>query len=239
MFYIDPYYLILVLPTLIFAMYAQYKVKSTYQRYSQVPCRMGYTGAQAADTILRGAGIFDVGIEHVVGQLSDHYDPRKKMLRLSDSVFDSTSIAALGVAAHEVGHAIQHHEGYLPLKLRNAIIPVTQIASNLSMPLIFLGILFGGVRGNTDFGYFLIQMGILLFGAAVVFQLITLPVEFNASRRAIAILGSSNLLLEDEIPQARRVLSAAAMTYVAAAATALASLLKLLLLFGRRNGNDR
>ena len=238
MFYIDPYYLILVVPTLLFAMYAQYRVKSTYHRYSQVSCRMGYTGAQAAGAILRSAGILDVGIEHVAGQLSDHYDPRKKVLRLSDGVYGSSSIAALGVAAHEVGHAIQHQEGYFPLKLRNAIIPITQIGSTLSMPLILLGILFGGVRGNTDFGYFFIQIGILLFGVAVVFQLITLPVEFNASRRALAILGETNLLLEDEVPQARRVLSAAALTYVAAAATALASLLRLLLIFGRRNSND-
>ncbi|MFQ9798354.1 MAG: zinc metallopeptidase [Clostridia bacterium] len=238
MFYIDPYYLILVLPTLIFAMYAQYKVKSTYQRYSQVPCRMGYTGAQAADTILRGAGIFDVGIEHVVGQLSDHYDPRKKMLRLSDSVFDSTSIAALGVAAHEVGHAIQHHEGYLPLKLRNAIIPVTQIASNLSMPLIFFGILFGGVRGNTDFGYFLIQMGILLFGAAVVFQLITLPVEFNASGEPSPYWEAAIYCWRTRFRR-RDVFVSGGHDLRGSRGDSPCSLLRLLLLFGRRNGNDR
>lgn len=236
--YLDIYYWILIMPTVILALYAQAKVKSTYQRYSQQRSRMGYSGRQIAEQILQSAGIYDVRIEHVNGSLSDHYDPRSKTLRLSDSVDYSNSIAAAGVAAHEVGHAIQHHQGYAPLKLRNAIIPVTQLGSRLAMPMIILGMLFGFNQGQTSIGWLLIQGGILLFSAAVIFQLLTLPVEFNASRRALAILRDHHLLMDEEIPGARAVLSAAALTYVAAAAQALASLLRLLLIFGRRNSRD-
>lgn len=236
--YLDYYYWVLVMPTVLLALYAQYKVKSTYQKYSQRQNAMGYSGHAIAERILEFAGLYDVGIEHIQGQLTDHYDPRAKILRLSDSVDHSTSIAAAGVAAHEVGHAIQHQQGYVPLKIRNAIIPVTQIGSRMAMPMILLGVLFGYNQGQSSLGWFLVKAGIVLFSAAVIFQLITLPVEFNASSRALKILKENHLLQEDELPGARAVLSAAALTYVAAAAQALASLLRLLLIFGRRGSRD-
>ena len=172
------------------------------------------------------------------GDLSDHYDPRSKVLRLSDTVDGNMSIAAAGVAAHEVGHAIQHQQGYAPLKIRNAIIPVTQFSSKLAMPMILLGVLFGFNQGQSTIGWYLVQAGIILFSAAVIFQVLTLPVEFNASSRALKILREQGLLRDEEIPGARAVLSAAALTYVAAAAQALASLLRLILIFGRRNSRD-
>jgi len=236
--YLDIYYWILIMPTVLLAVYAQSKVNSTYQKYSRERSAMGYTGRQIAEQILQYAGLYNIRIEHVQGNLSDHYDPRTQTLRLSDSVDMNSSIAAAGVAAHEVGHAIQHQQGYMPLKIRNAIIPVTQIGSKLAMPMILLGLLFGFNQGESTIGWYLVQAGIILFSGAVIFQLITLPVEFNASSRALKILKENHLLQEDEIPGAKAVLSAAALTYVAAAAQALASLIRLMLIFGRRRSRD-
>ena len=199
------------------------------------------TGQEVAVQMLRNAGILDVPVEMVAGHLTDHYDPKNRVLRLSESVFNSSSIAAIGVAAHEAGHAIQHQEGYGPLHLRNAIIPLTRIGSNLSMPLIFIGIAMGGLSSAasaTNMGWYIIVAGIALFGVAVLFQVITLPVEFNASRRALQTLGNMQILLEDEVKKARKVLSAAALTYVAAMAQAVANLLRLLLIVGGRRRDD-
>lgn len=228
--YIDYYYLILVLPAAIFAMWAQAQVSGTFNKYSRVPTRSGMTGAMAAETVLRSAGISDVRIEHISGNLTDHFDPRSKVIRLSDSVYQSSSVAAVGVAAHEAGHAVQHAVGYAPIKLRNAIIPVTQIGSTLSMPLLLIGLFLNYPP--------LFYAGILFFGLATLFQLVTLPVEFNASHRAIVALDEGSLLSEDELPGAKKTLRAAALTYVAALAVSVAQLLRLLLIFGRNNRDD-
>lgn len=241
MFWIDKYYILLVLPTVILALYAQAKVNSTFNRYRQERSYRGMTGQEVAMQMLRNAGIYDVPVQMVAGHLTDHYDPKNRVLRLSESVFNSSSIAAIGVAAHEAGHAIQHQEGYAPLHLRNAIIPLTRIGSNLSMPLIFIGIALGGLSNAAsavNMGWYIIIAGIALFGVAVLFQVITLPVEFNASRRALATLGSTQILMEDEVKKARKVLSAAALTYVAAMAQALANLLRLILIVGGRRRDD-
>ena len=241
MFWIDQYYILLVLPTVLLALYAQSKVNSTFNRYRQERSYRGMTGQEVAVQMLRNAGILDVPVEMVAGHLTDHYDPKNRVLRLSESVFNSSSIAAIGVAAHEAGHAIQHQEGYGPLHLRNAIIPLTRIGSNLSMPLIFIGIAMGGLSSAasaTNMGWYIIVAGIALFGVAVLFQVITLPVEFNASRRALQTLGNMQILLEDEVKKARKVLSAAALTYVAAMAQAVANLLRLLLIVGGRRRDD-
>lgn len=239
MFWIDKYYIILVLPTVILALYAQAKVSSAFNQYSQVRSRRGMTGQEVALSIMRSAGIMDVPVEMVSGHLTDHYDPRSRVLRLSESVCNRSSIAAVGVAAHEAGHAIQHQVGYAPLHIRNAIIPLTRLGSNLSMPLIVAGIVMGGLSSRgSDFGWYMILLGIALFGVAVLFQVITLPVEFNASSRALRLLGELQILAEDEVPGARRVLQAAALTYVAATAQALANLLRLLLIVGGRNRRD-
>ncbi len=241
MFWIDKYYILLVLPTVILALYAQAKVNSTFNRYRQERSYRGMTGQEVAMQMLRNAGIMDVPVQMVAGHLTDHYDPKNRVLRLSESVFNSSSIAAIGVAAHEAGHAIQHQEGYAPLHLRNAIIPLTRIGSSLSMPLIFVGIALGGLSSTAsamNMGWYIIVAGIALFGAAVLFQVITLPVEFNASRRALATLGSTQILMEDEVRKARKVLSAAALTYVAAMAQAVANLLRLILIVGGRRRND-
>ncbi|NLK20953.1 MAG: zinc metallopeptidase [Epulopiscium sp.] len=225
--YFDTSYIILVLPAIIFAMYAQTRVKSTFNKYVRVGTRRGYTGAEIVNKILQYQGIDDVTVEMVSGKLTDHYDPRTKTLRLSGEVYNGNSIASVGVAAHEVGHAIQHNKGYVFLNLRNSIVPIVNIGSHMAMPLIFLGIVFS---------YTLVNIGILLFSGVVLFQLITLPVEFNASNRAIRILDGEGLLLENEVPHARKVLNAAALTYVASAAVAIANLLRLITLFGgRRN----
>ena len=208
-FYFDWTYLVLVLPAIILAMAAQGKVSSTFNKYSRVPSRIGITGAEAARRIMEQNGIYDVSIERVSGNLTDHYDPSKKVLRLSDSVYSSSSIAAVGVAAHETGHAIQHARGYAPLSLRSLMVPLANIGSRLSMPLILLGLIFSF---SSRMGDSLITLGIVLFGLSVVFTVITLPVEFNASKRAIACLGDSRILYEDEIEGAKKVLSAAAMT---------------------------
>lgn len=228
-YYFDPTY-ILVLIGVLLSLGASAKVKSTFARYSRVHSRSGLTGAQAAERILHNAGIYDVRIEHIAGNLTDHYDPRTKVLRLSDSVYGSSSVASVGVAAHEVGHAIQHAKGYAPLMFRNAIVPVVNFGSTISWPLILIGLL---LRGQT-----LISLGILLFSLVVLFQLVTLPVEFNASRRALVQLEQGNLLARDEINQSRKVLVAAALTYVAAAAGSILQLLRLIILFGGRRDDD-
>lgn len=229
-FYYDWTY-ILVFPAIIFTLIAQGKVSSTFNKYSRVPSTIGMTGAEAARRIMEQNGIYDVAIERVSGNLTDHYDPSKKVLRLSDSVYSSSSIAAIGVAAHETGHAIQHAKGYAPLSLRSIMVPAANIGSRLSIPLILLGLLFSfsSAMGNS-----LIFAGIVLFGLSVLFTIITLPVEFNASKRAIACLDESRILYDDELVGARKVLSAAAMTYVASAAVAISNFLRLILIFGRR-----
>ena len=224
----DPWY-ILVIIAFIFSMVAQTKVSSTFNKYSRVRNRRGFTGAQVAAQMLQNAGIYDVSVQRVAGNLTDHYDPRTKTLRLSQSVYDSTSVAALGVAAHETGHAIQHDVGYAPLGLRSLLVPLANFGSRLAIPLILIGFIFSG-GGST-----LVTIGILFFSLSVAFTLITLPVEFNASHRAIDLLVADGFLDSDEIGGAKKVLSAAAMTYVAAAFAAVAQLLRLIALFGRRD----
>lgn len=225
--FFDQYYLVLVVPTLLLAIFAQIKVKSTFSKYSSVASRRHITGAEAARLLMRTNNINDVGIEQVRGSLTDHYDPASKTLRLSEPVYGSTSIAAIGVAAHEAGHAVQHATSYGPLALRSYLVPVANIGSAAGPYLAVAG-LFMNVP-------FLFDLGILLFGGAVLFYLITLPVEFNASSRAIAILRSNAVLSDEELSGVKKVLSAAAMTYVASALTAVASLLRLVLLSRRRN----
>ena len=226
----DYYYLVLVLPCVFFAVWAQFKVKSTFDRYSRVYSRRNMTGAQAAAAVLRASGVTNVRIERVSGHLSDHFDPRDNVIRLSDSVYNSTSVASIGVAAHEAGHAVQYAVGYAPMKLRAVIIPATNIGSMLSMPLILLGLVF-------NFGA-IITIGIAFFGLSTVFQLVTLPVELNASNRALAAIEQGGLLYDDEYPMAKKTLWAAAMTYVAALAVSLAQLLRLILIFGGRGRDD-
>lgn len=228
----DPTYFLVLIGAVI-CLLASARVKSTFHKYSQVRSMSGMTGAMAAERILNKAGIHDVQIQHVSGSLTDHYDPKHKVLRLSDSVYGSASVAAVGVAAHECGHAIQHHNGYVPLQLRAAIVPVANIGSTLAWPLILIGLFF--TRGT---GSILITAGILCFSAAVLFQLVTLPVEFNASGRALRILGDTGILGTDEVQDTRKVLSAAALTYVAGAAAAILQLLRLVLLFGGRRDDD-
>ena len=227
-YYYDPTYMLIVISALI-SLFAQFLVNSRFSKYSRVRSRSGMTGAQAAERILQSQGIYDVAIQRVSGKLTDHYDPRNKTLNLSDAVYASTSVAAVGVAAHECGHAIQHARGYAPLSFRSALVPVANIGSQLSWLFIILGIFFGG-------SHTLIMIGILMFSAAVLFQLVTLPVEFNASGRALKLLSETGILQKDEVSDTRKVLSAAALTYVAAATTAVLQLLRLLRLFG---GHDR
>ncbi|MDL2295313.1 zinc metallopeptidase [Lachnospiraceae bacterium OttesenSCG-928-E19] len=227
-FYFDSTY-ILVLIGVVISLLASSKVKSTYAKYNNVRNQRGLTGRDAAYQILRNAGIMDVQVEHVAGSLSDHYDPRNKVLRLSDSTYNSTSVAAVGVAAHECGHAIQHAHGYVPLSLRSAIVPVANFGSMIAWPLIFAGLFITSRSGEL-----LITIGILAFSASVIFQLVTLPVEFNASSRALRILDESQMLYEEEMNGAKKVLHAAALTYVAAAAASILQLLRILLLSGRR-----
>lgn len=219
---------LLVLIAAIFSIWASARVNSTFQKYAKVRCMQGVTGAEAAQKILYYAGLTDVRIEHVKGNLTDHYDPRSRVLRLSDSTYASSSVAAVGVAAHECGHAIQHQEGYTPLKVRSALVPVANIGSTMGIPIILLGVLLGS-------NYMLIQIGIWVFSAAVLFQLVTLPVEYNASNRAVRILSDRGILGQEELGMCRKVLSAAALTYVASAAASIMQLLRLVLLFGRRN----
>lgn len=224
--FFDPTY-ILVIIGIVISLAASAGVKSTYATYSKIRSARGITGAQAAETILHGAGIYNVQIRHIAGSLTDNYDPRNKTLNLSDSTMNSTSVAAIGVAAHECGHAIQDAKNYAPLKIRGAIVPAVQIGSTLSWPIIFIGIIL-------SWNQTLISIGILLFCLVVAFQLITLPVEFNASNRALSILETSGLLGSEELGGARKVLRAAALTYVAAAAASILQLLRLILLNNRR-----
>lgn len=228
--YFDSTY-ILVLIGVVLTLLASAKVKSTFAKYSRVRSRSGMTGAMAAERILQSSGIYDVRIERVNGNLSDHYDPRSKVLRLSDSVYGQDSLAAIGVAAHECGHAIQHQNSYAPLALRSALVPVANIGSMAAWPVIILGVVF-------SYNMFLINLGIILFSAAVLFQLITLPVEFNASSRAIARLSETGILYGDELGQSKKVLDAAALTYVAAAAATILQLLRLIILFGGGRRRD-
>lgn len=224
--YYDSYYLVLVLPAILIAMAAQIMVKTTFRRYASVFSRRGQTAAQVARQILDDNGLQAVRLERVSGDLTDHYDPKANVIRLSDSVYNSASVASIGVAAHEAGHAVQHAVGYVPIKLRNAVLPVANIGSAAAMPIIIIGLLLSFEP--------LVSIGILLFSALVLFQLITLPVEFNASRRALATLRDSHILDGKELSGARRVLSAAAMTYVAAVLVSAMQLLRLVLLTNRR-----
>lgn len=228
-YYFDPTYL-LVLIGLVLSLWAQYMVNSRFKKYSKVRSSRNITGAEVAERILRSHGIYDVSIEHIAGNLSDHYDPRNKVLRLSDSTYNSTSVAAIGVAAHECGHAVQHARGYIPVRLRSMFVPVANIGSYASWILIAIGLLFTGSSSQAW-----LTAGIVCFAATVVFHIITLPVEFNASSRAVKVLENDGILYGDEIKGARKVLSAAALTYVASAATAILQLLRLIILFGGRD----
>ena len=229
-------YLVLVLPCILISLWASSNVNSTFKRYAKQLSRRNLTGAQAAQRVLSANGITNVRIERVSGNLTDHYDPRTNIIRLSDSVHDSTSTAAIGVACHEAGHAVQYASGYAPIKLRATIIPITNIGTKIAMPLILLGILFSAI-GNLS--YTIVYIGIACFGLSLVFQLITLPVEFNASRRAIHAIETAQLLTEDELTGAKKTLRAAALTYVAATAVSLTQLLRLILLFGGRGRRSR
>jgi len=214
--------IVILLISIIITVYAQWKVKSTFRRYSQVASFSGRNGASIAQNLLHDSGIHDVDIEMTPGELSDHYDPRSKTLRLSEGTYRSNSVAAIGVAAHEVGHAIQHHSGYMPLNLRSGLVPVAQYGSWLAWPLVIGGIIFSFSP--------LIKLGIFLFAGVVIFQLVTLPVEFNASRNALVQLKAGGYLANNELAGARKVLTAAALTYVAAAAVAILNLIRLLLI---------
>lgn len=225
--YWDPTYILVIIGVII-SLWASAKVKTTYSKYSRVRSMSGLTGAQAAERILHSAGLYDVRIEHISGDLTDHYDPKNRVLRLSDTVYGSASVAAVGVAAHECGHAVQDQKDYAPLRIRNSLVPVANFGTMAAWPIIIIGLIFGS-------SHFLVNLGILLFSLGVLFQLVTLPVEFDAYSRAIQILGNTGILYGDEIRQTRKVLNAAAMTYVAAAAASILSLLRLILLFGGRD----
>ena len=228
----DMTYLVLVLPCVLLSLWASASVNSTFKKYSNQFSMRRITGAEAAQRVLSANGVYNVRIERVSGNLTDHYDPQTNVIRLSDSVYDSHSTAAIGVACHEAGHAVQYAQNYAPIKLRAAIIPVTNIGSKLAMPLILLGIVLSAL---IDVSYTLVYVGIACFGLSLVFQLVTLPVEFNASSRAMQAIESCNILTQEEAVGARKTLTAAAMTYVAATAVSLAQLLRLVLLFvGRR-----
>lgn len=230
---------LVLIPAMIFAFWAQINVQTTFSRFKQVRNRRGLTAADVARRILDANGLNYVQIQRVSGELTDHYDPRAQVVRLSDSVYDSTSVAAIGVAAHEVGHACQHAEDYVPLRIRSAIIPMTRIGSMLAMPVFILGLLFAqlSLYGNMVGDVFM-MLGILLFSLSTLFQLVTLPTEFNASARALKTLESYGILDGDELVGARSTLRAAALTYVAATAVALAQLLRLLAIFGGRRRRD-
>ena len=229
-YYFDPTYILIIIAAII-SLIAQWRVNSAFSKYSRVASMSGMTGAQAARMILQSNGINDVSVQRISGKLTDHYNPSTKVLNLSESVYGSTSVAAIGVAAHECGHAIQHARGYFPLSLRTALVPVANIGSQLSWVFIIVGAIL-------SFNQTLITIGIIMFNAAVLFQLVTLPVEFNASARALEQLESNGILYRDEVSQTRKVLSAAALTYVAAAATAILQLLRLIILFGGRGRRD-
>ncbi|MBQ7580156.1 MAG: zinc metallopeptidase [Clostridia bacterium] len=224
------YYLIIVGPALVFAIVASARVKSNFNKYSKVRNSRGLTGAQAAQAVLNHYGITDVVIEHVGGNLTDHFDPKNNVIRLSDEVYSSTSISAVGVACHEAGHAAQYAQSYVPIKIRNAILPVCNFGSRFGIPIAILGMFIA-----QPFGEYLITLGLILYSLVALFQFITLPVEFNASSRAIKVIDETSLLYDDEIGGAKKVLKAAALTYVAALATSLANLLRLILMFSRRS----
>ena len=227
MFYgFDIYYFILIIPALLFGLWAQSQVNNNFAKYSKIGTMRGMTGAQVAEYILQQNGIYDIQVRHISGHLSDNFNPKNKTINLSDSVYNSTSIAAIGVAAHEAGHAVQHAVNYKPIRIREMIIPVTQIGSWLYLPIIFIGFFLSS--------QYLINLGIVLFSTMAIFQLATLPVEFNASDRAITTLAQSGILYGEEINGAKKVLKAAALTYVAALVSSLAQLLRLILIFGGR-----
>lgn len=227
--------ILVLIPAMIFAFWAQMRVNSTFKKYAKVPSRRGLTGAEAARRVLDANGLRHVTVERVHGHLTDHFDPKAGVIRLSDATYASTSVAAIGVAAHEAGHAVQHAEGYVPIKVRAAIIPLTRFGSFLAMPLFLIGLLMGsGSYLGYGIGTIFMVTGILFFSFSTLFQLVTLPTEFNASARAMKALEDGGLLADDELPGAKATLSAAAMTYVAALASSLASLLRLILIFNRR-----
>lgn len=230
--YFDWTYVVLVLPCIIFSMWASASVNSTFKKYSTQYSSRRITGAEAAQRVLSMHGVNNVRIEHISGELTDHYDPSTNVIRLSDGVYSNTSTAAIGVACHEAGHAVQYAQNYQPIKLRAAIVPITNIGSKLAMPLILLGLVLSAFANAS---YFFIYLGIACFGLSLVFQLVTLPVEFNASRRALAAIDQGGLLTDEEQKGAKKTLKAAAMTYVAATAVALSQLLRLLVIFGRRD----
>ena len=223
--FFEPTYMLVIIGVII-CLLASSRMKSTFNKYSRVRNHSGMTGREAAEQVLRGAGIYDVRVEHISGDLTDHYDPRTKVLRLSDATYNSTSVAAV---AHECGHAIQHATGYAPLKIRGALVPVANFGSTIAWPLILIGLLF-----SSQSSMLFLNLGIIAFSLAVLFQIVTLPVEFNASSRAIRILGSSGMLYEDEVDATKKVLSAAALTYVAGAASAILQLLRIILLANSR-----
>ncbi len=222
-FWGDPTFYLMI-PALLLSLYAQNKVSSTFAKYSKMRSSKGLTGADVAKFLLQANNIHDVTVEHTRGNLTDHYDPRAKVIRLSDSVYSNTSIASISVAAHETGHAIQHNVSYMPLTFRHAIFPIVSISSTVAMPIFFAGLFFGGTTG------ILLKIGVILFSFVVLFQVVTLPVEFNASDRAIKILEQNKLLSAEEIKPAKKVLAAAALTYVAAAASSAIQLIRLLIL---------
>ena len=228
-------YLVIVLPCLLLSLWASSRVNNTFKRYSTQYSSRRITGADAARRVLQANGVYNVRIDRVSGNLTDHYDPKANVIRLSDSVWGSTSTAAIGVACHEAGHAVQYAQNYGPIKIRAAIIPLTNFGSKLAMPLILLGVILSSL-GNLS--YSLVYAGIACFSLSLVFQLITLPVEFNASRRAIAAIEDGNILTSDELVGARKTLRAAALTYVAAVAASLGQLIRLIILFGGRRRND-
>ncbi len=226
-YYFDPTY-ILVLIGAVLSIIASARVNSTFSKYARVRSMSGMTGAQTAEAILRSRGIYDVRVEHIRGNLTDHYDPTRKVVRLSDSVYGSTSVAAIGVAAHECGHVMQHHEGYAPLNFRTALVPVANIGSKLGIPIILVGLLLGS-------NPVLVNIGIWVFSLAVLFQIVTLPVEFDASKRALVCIEQYGIVTSDERKKSAKVLKAAAYTYVAAAAVSILQLLRLIMLFGKRD----
>ena len=231
-YYWDPTYILVVIGAVI-CMIASARVKGTFNKYSQLRSMSGMNGAQVAQRVLQAAGIYDVQVRHVSGSLTDHYDPRTKTVNLSDPVYNATSVAALGVAAHECGHAIQHAKSYAPLSIRSALVPIANFGSMLAWPVILIGLLF-----NTRSSGLIIDIGILLFSAAVLFQLVTLPVELDASRRALVMLRTQGILADDELRYTRRVLKSAALTYVASAAAAILQLLRIILITNGRRRDD-
>ena len=233
--FFDWTYLIIVMPFVLLSLWASSNVNSTFKKYANQYSMRRITGAQAAQRVLSANGVSGVRIERVGGNLTDHYDPKTNVIRLSGSVYDATSTAAIGVACHEAGHAVQYAHNYAPIKLRAAIVPITNIGAKLAMPLILLGVVLAFLE---NFSFFFVYAGIACFGLSVVFQLVTLPVEFNASRRAMVAISEAGLLTEEEQKGARKTLTAAALTYVAATAVALAQLLRLLILFGGRRRDD-